>query len=100
MLVVLGASFRNLDLSALDRLTSGAADASGPLRAQASDAASPIDGFVVLSTCNRFEVYVDANRFHEAVDTVTAAVAAAAGWPDDTAAAALQALVDLGAAEH
>jgi glutamyl-tRNA reductase len=38
-----------------------------------------VSGSLVLATCNRFEVYVDATRFHDAVDAVTALVSRCVG---------------------
>jgi glutamyl-tRNA reductase len=40
---------------------------------------SCIAGSLVLATCNRFEVYVDADRFHDAVDLVSELVRRHAG---------------------
>lgn len=79
MLVVLGASHHDLELTALERLS-----AQGPrLRAALADQArgedSSISGAVVLATCNRLEVYVDARRFHDAIDEVTDLLAESAG---------------------
>ena len=40
----------------------------------ADDAArGAIDGVVVLATCNRVEIYLDAARFHDAVSVATSA---------------------------
>src|SRR5690625_7457820 len=36
-------------------------------------------GTVVISTCNRLEVYLDTERFHDAVDVVTEAVSRTSG---------------------
>ena len=38
-----------------------------------------ISGEVVISTCNRLEVYLDTDRFHEGVDLVVDAVARTSG---------------------
>jgi glutamyl-tRNA reductase len=44
---------------------------------------------VTLSTCNRLELYLDVHRFHDAVETVTAMVAEAAGLATDDVGALL-----------
>ncbi len=83
MLMVLGASHHDLELSQLERLSAGAEvlnKALGRLVGSVDDGTSsgPLAGSVVLATCNRLEIYLDALRFHDAVDGVTAEVAAMA----------------------
>jgi len=83
MLMVLGAAHNDLELTDLDRLSAGtdllvrelSAMAAGP--GSAPD--SPVAGWVLLSTCNRLEIYLDADRFHDAIDEVIDAVALASG---------------------
>lgn len=73
-LVLVGASHHELPV---DDLTDLSAARDGLARSLVADDA--IDGAVVLSTCNRFEVYVDAARFHDAIDVVARAVAERSG---------------------
>jgi len=83
MLMVLGASHHDLELTQLDRLTGEPDSLSRALGELTARANSSVSGVVVVSTCNRLEIYLDALRFHDAIDEVTAAVAAAAGAPAD-----------------
>ncbi len=79
MLVVLGASHHDLEPAQLDRLAAGCSQ----LRAEFADLISSrrtaLDGAVVLSTCNRMEIYLDTGRFHEALELAAEAVAGVAG---------------------
>ena len=73
MLMVLGASHHDLELTQLDRLAGRSRRCSAERSASwPRDRTSPIVGAVVVSTCNRLEIYLDAVRFHDAIDEVTA----------------------------
>jgi glutamyl-tRNA reductase len=89
VLVVIGASHHDVDLADLEKL-SAPEELSGALRALVAQDGSPVDGFVCLTTCNRVEAYLDAARFHDAVDEVVAAVATATGIPADRVSDLLQ----------
>ena len=94
MLICLTASHKNADFTALEALSS--ADAAA---LPSSFAAHPaIDGAVVVSTCNRFEVYldVDADPQEAAGIAQTAAADALGSHHPET----LEPLVDTRAAEH
>ncbi|MFT4217453.1 MAG: glutamyl-tRNA reductase [Micropruina sp.] len=56
MLLCLTASHRTHDFAALEQLTGG----SGPELVESLLAADGVAGSIVLSTCNRFEIYLDA----------------------------------------
>jgi len=71
VLVSFVASHRNRDLALLEQLSVGA-DAVGP----AVVASSAVSGAVVLPTCNRFEVYVEADDSRAAREALVAAIAA------------------------
>jgi glutamyl-tRNA reductase len=86
MLMVLGASHHDLELTQLDRLTGDPDLLSRGLAELTAVDESPVAGVVVVSTCNRLEIYVDALRFHDAIDEVTAVVSAAAGCPQTRSA--------------
>ncbi len=88
--MVLGVSHRDLALEDLQRLSTGAQDL-GPTLVENG----PISGAVVLATCNRVEIYLDARLFHDAVETVTRELAAASGFAQE--AVALQLKVRVGA---
>ncbi|HET7475515.1 MAG TPA: glutamyl-tRNA reductase [Dermatophilaceae bacterium] len=78
-LVVLGLSHRSAPLEVLEAVALDPARAialTGAVRAGDS-----VTEAVVLSTCNRLEVYAEAATFHGAVSEIGDAVAAAAGVP-------------------
>lgn len=95
MLICLTASHKNADFNALEALSS--ADASALPSSFASHPA--VDGAVVVSTCNRFEVYldVDAEEHEEAAGIAQGAAADALGFHRPET---LEPLVDTRAAEH
>ncbi len=109
--MLLGVSHHDLELSDLQRLSAGAESIAetlvatgdstvepGSLTGPAVD--GPIRGAIVLATCNRVEIYVEARRFHDAVDTVAAALANAAGMPVASVAAQLKVRVGAPVAAH
>jgi len=100
MLMVLGASHHDLELTQLDRLTGDPDLLSRGLAELTAVDESPVAGVVVVSTCNRLEIYVDALRFHDAIDEVTAVVAAAAGVPADEVSGLLKVRVGAPVAAH
>ncbi|MFC7878136.1 glutamyl-tRNA reductase [Isoptericola sp. NPDC057391] len=88
VLLSLTASHRELDLDALERLSTG----SGSVGRVAVGSCGPVQGAVVISTCNRFELYldVDAPVHGDAVRHTTrhvaALVAAGSGVTEEVAA--------------
>ncbi len=98
--MVLGASHHDLELTQLERLSACADSLNESLHdlAAADDAA--VHGSVVLATCNRIEIYVDAERFHDAIDAVSERIGAAAGIPAADAAALLKVRVGAPVAAH
>ncbi|NNG36529.1 glutamyl-tRNA reductase [Nakamurella aerolata] len=116
MLMVLGASHAEVGLERLENLFAGAIptatpDAAGSaspdaaalrdaLASQVRADGSPLSGAVLLSTCNRLEIYVDAARFHDAVDCVTELVAGCSGMNPDDVEAMLNVRVGNAVAEH
>ncbi|QAY63888.1 glutamyl-tRNA reductase [Xylanimonas allomyrinae] len=87
VLLSLTASHRELDLDALERLSSG----SSSVGRKAVGACEPVRGAVVISTCNRFEVYLDVEApmngpvVRHATEHVAELVAAASGVSVQTA---------------
>jgi len=76
--LVVGVSHRSAPVSLLERVTVGLHDTGevvGQLRAGAVSEA------VVLSTCNRVEVYADTEGFHAGVDAVTDLLSRGSGVP-------------------
>ena len=76
-LLVVGASHRTCPLPELERLSAAASD---PVEIGRLVLAEPwVNEAMVVSTCNRVEVYVDADRFHPGVAAVSAALALGTG---------------------
>lgn len=96
MLVAVRATHEHLDLGVLDALSRDAATLAPRLRA----GRPPIAGAVVLATCNRLEVYLDAERFHESVQIVIDAIAETTGAPADAVAERVEAAVGSDAVAH
>lgn len=96
MLVAVRASHEHLDLGVLDALTRN----SEQLAQELSAAGSPLDGAVVLSTCNRLELYLDAERFHDAVDHTVAAVSRTSGLAEQEVRQLLEAAMGTEVAQH
>jgi len=88
VLLALSASHHDLDLDVLEQLSSGAQSV-GP----AAVADASVAGCVVLATCNRFELYLDAVETADpdvAAKAAVDAVAEATGLPADDVAHALR----------
>jgi glutamyl-tRNA reductase len=105
--MLLGVSHHDMELADLQRLSSGAQDialklvAPGPLAPSVDAAADrPVRAAVALATCNRVEIYIDARRFHDAVDAVTTTLAAAAGLPESVVSRQLKVRVGAPVAAH
>ena len=82
--VAFGLSHRTAPLAVLEQVSVGPAERSKLLRQLCADDA--VDGAVVLSTCNRIEVYLDAGRFHDAYRVARDSLADGAGLhPDEIA---------------
>lgn len=77
----LGASHRTTSFDLLDRLTSGLADVPDAVHA---------DGQVVLSTCNRYELYLDVDELDPQAEDLVPALARSAGIDPDELAPAVR----------
>ncbi len=97
--MVLGVSHHDLDLSDLERLSAGATDLGSHL-VDPSDPTGPVAGAAVLATCNRVEIYLDARRFHDAVEVVTGQLAELSGVDEKTVSAQLRVRVGAPVAAH
>ncbi|WP_413317678.1 glutamyl-tRNA reductase [Agrococcus sp. 1P02AA] len=96
MLICLTASHKNADFTALETLST--ADAGQLPTAFAAHPA--VDGAVVISTCNRFEVYLDVQTDKDAAEAAGIAQTAAADALGFHHPEALEPLTDVRAAEH
>ncbi len=100
MLMVLGASHHDLGLTQLDQLTGGSETLGHALVSLCRREDSAVSGVVVVATCNRLEIYLDAARFHDAIDEVTGAVALASGVPADEVSTLLKVRVGAPVVAH
>ncbi|WP_336923821.1 glutamyl-tRNA reductase [Aquipuribacter sp. SD81] len=97
-LLVVGASHRTAPLPQLERLAAATADADAVTRAAL---AQPyVNEAMVLATCNRVEVYVDVDRFHNGVAAVSAALSAGSGVAVSDIVEHMYAHYDTAAVEH
>jgi glutamyl-tRNA reductase len=79
--LVVGVSHRSAPVSLLERLTVGLDGTDQAL--EELRATGPVAEAVVLSTCNRVEVYADSEGFHAGVDAVSDLLARCSGVPLD-----------------
>ena len=100
MLTVLGASHHDLELTQLERLAARTEELSSGLAALSVREDSPVAGLVLVSTCNRLEIYLDAVRFHDAIDAVAEVVAETAGMRTEDVVALLKVRVGAPVAAH
>jgi glutamyl-tRNA reductase len=105
MLMVLGASHHDLELTQLERLSTSTDTLSQALRelthpSEPASAGGGIRGTVILATCNRLEIYLEADRFHDAIDAVTERIAAVAEIDPPDAAGLLKVRVGAPVAAH
>jgi glutamyl-tRNA reductase len=76
--LVVGISHRSAPVSLLEEVTLGLGDTTGVLGELTEGAVSEA---VVLSTCNRVEVYADTEAFHAGVDAITDLLSRRSGVP-------------------
>lgn len=69
-------------------------------RGGAVGATPVISGEVVISTCNRLEVYLDTDRFHEGVDLVIDAVSRTSGLDREVVSLCFDAAMDAPVPQH
>lgn len=69
-LVFLGTDFHDSALSTLEFLE----QASSKILRSLHQESAPLEGAIVLSTCNRFEIYCESDLFHPALEFITHAI--------------------------
>ncbi len=74
VLVLVGASHHDASLEEIERLSHAGSSLAATLTEH-----DGVHGALVLSTCNRFEVYLDLDRFHEAIELTTREISDKAG---------------------
>lgn len=94
-LAVLGASHHDVTVAQLERLSSGADGMVASLQADPA-----VAGAVVLSTCNRLEIYLDTTLFHDAISAVNSRLARACGLSSQEVGELLRLRVGDEVAEH
>jgi glutamyl-tRNA reductase len=97
-LLVVGASHRTAPVSVLERLTVAPGDTSAMLAQLLAQ--NYVGEAVVLSTCNRVEVYTAVSAFHGGLADVCATLAQRAGCPPAALAEHLYVHYDAAAIEH
>ena len=80
--ILIGANYRNLPLADLEKLESAADQIRTGLFNDKSDQHG-IDGAVVVSTCNRFEIYLDTDDASRATNHARQAIKEAVGFSDE-----------------
>lgn len=96
VMALVGASHHDVTLDELERLSAAAPG----LARRLVDASDDVVGATVLATCNRFEVYLDLSRFHDAVELTTRIVADQAGLPHEPVADAMRVVVGSSVPQH
>jgi len=97
-LLVVGASHRTCPLPSLELLAAAAADPAAVARRVLDE--PYVNEAMVVSTCNRVEVYVDVDRFHSGVAAVSSALALGTGVDATDLAEHMYAHYDGAAVEH
>ena len=95
-LVFLGTDFHDTPLTDLEKFESASAEVLTAL----SPSDSVLEGVVVLATCNRFEIYFEAESFHDSMDYVTSVVAKALDVPTDVVTSMLKVLYGDSVPQH
>jgi glutamyl-tRNA reductase len=96
VMVMVGASHHDVTLDEVGRL----ALAADGLAVRLTSTSPDVKGAIVLSTCNRFEVYLDLERFHDAVDLTTESIADAAGLDVNFVVDAMRVVIGTAVGQH
>lgn len=95
-LIYLGTDFHETPLTDLEHFETAAEKVLTALR----PSESLLEGVVVLATCNRFEVYFEAESFHDSMDYVTTAIARELGIDSTLVTSMLKVLYGDGVPQH
>lgn len=96
VMVLIGTSHHDVALDDLARIARAEQGLAQRLVVDSAD----VNGAVVLSTCNRFEVYLDLERFHDAVDGTISTIAALADLDPSFVADSMRVVVGTSVAQH
>jgi len=95
VLVLVGASHHDASLEEIERLSHA-----GDTLASTLTGYDGVNGALVLSTCNRFEVYLDLDRFHEAIELTTREIADKAGIEHSEVVESMRVTMGTSVAQH
>ncbi len=95
VLVLVGASHHDASLEEIERLSHAGDSLAATLTGHEG-----VNGALVLSTCNRFEVYLDLDRFHEAVELTTREIAAKTGIEHTEVVESMRVTMGTSVAQH
>jgi glutamyl-tRNA reductase len=98
-LVLLGANYNDIPLSELENLERHTDSIRSKLFSISKEE-SGINGGVAIGTCNRFEVYLDTDRFHSAVENAIGVVAEVTGLSQDYCSKLLRVSYGSAAVQH
>jgi len=100
--VLLGANYNDMPLEQLESLERHTNEIRETLlgSAKAAGAANAIAGGVLIGTCNRFEVYLDTDNFHRAIDETVRVVSQVSGLDSDYVSKALRVSYGSSVAQH
>ena len=98
-LVLLGANYNDIPLSELENLERHTDSIRSKLFSISKEE-SGISGGVAIGTCNRFEVYLDTDRFHSAVENVIGVVSEITGLDRDYCSKLLRVSYGSAAVQH
>ncbi|MFM8155438.1 MAG: glutamyl-tRNA reductase, partial [Actinomycetes bacterium] len=95
VLVLVGASHHDASLEEIERLSHAGTSLASILARHEG-----VNGALVLSTCNRFEVYLDLDRFHEAVDLTTREISDQTGIAHEEVVESMRVTMGTSVAQH
>ena len=95
VLVLVGASHHDASLEEIERLSHAGSSLATTLVDHEG-----VNGALVLSTCNRFEVYLDLDRFHEAVELTTREIATTTGLDHAEVVESMRVTMGTSVAQH
>src|SRR5699024_12280584 len=98
------ATHEHVELEVLDALTRNGDRLPAVIEEIAAERAASsqplLAGTVLISTCNRLEVYLDTELFHDAVDVVSEAVSRTSGLDREVVSLCLDAAMDTPVPQH
>jgi len=100
VMVLIGASHHDLSLPEIDEMAKHEEQIRTALFRSQVPSEDLIAGGVILSTCNRFEMYLDVARFHDAVDHALGVLSKITGFDPDYCANSMRVSVGNAVVQH